>query len=84
MSEPRPIDCTTQRLIGALTLSRAQLAELVSVSTGTLYSWATGRRRPGPENAARLVEVAERHAELIAFQAAEIARTLWPDGARPR
>ncbi|HEX6939024.1 MAG TPA: helix-turn-helix transcriptional regulator [Longimicrobiales bacterium] len=81
MNEPNSIG-PAQRLIGALTLSRAQLASLLDVSTGTLYSWATGRRTPSRANAARLVDVARRQAELIAAYGAELARA--SSGARPR
>lgn len=64
-----------QRLVGALTLSRTQLARQLNVSPGTLYSWMVGRRRPGPKNVERLIEVAEQHARTIVACAAELSRS---------
>lgn len=75
MRIPSPNDSPAQRLIGTLTLSRAQLARQLNVSPGTLYSWSVGRRRPGPKNVARLSEIAEQHARTIAECVAELSRS---------
>lgn len=75
MHTPTPAGSPVQRLVGILTLSRTELARQLDVSPGTLYSWMAGRRRPGPRNVERLVEIAERHAETIRACLAEIARS---------
>ncbi|MFO7893136.1 MAG: helix-turn-helix transcriptional regulator [Longimicrobiales bacterium] len=42
------------------------VAEEAGVSYSALYSWATGRRRPSPENLERLASVAARRANRLA------------------
>lgn len=41
------------------------VAAEAGVSYSALYSWATGRRRPNPENLARLASVAARRADRL-------------------
>ena len=41
------------------------VAEEAGVSYSALYSWATGRRTPNPENLARLASVAARRADRL-------------------
>jgi transcriptional regulator with XRE-family HTH domain len=42
------------------------VASEAGVSYSALYSWATGRRSPNPENLARLASVASRRADRLA------------------
>ena len=42
------------------------VAQEAGVSYSALYSWATGRRRPGPRNLEKLAKLAEQRADRLA------------------
>lgn len=48
------------------------VADEAGVSYSALYSWATGRRRPGPRNLEKLARLAERRAGRLEGLAEEL------------
>lgn len=57
------------------------VAAEAGVSYSALYSWATGRRRPSPENLKRLADVATERADRLSDLAHGIRRRI--NGRRP-
>ena len=58
------------------------VAEEAGVSYSALYSWATGRRRPGPRNLEKLARLAEERAGRLEGLAEEL-RTRVPRNRPP-
>lgn len=52
------------------------VAKEAGVSYSALYSWATGRRRPGRRNLEKLASLAEQRAEELEDVAAELRSRL--------
>ena len=52
------------------------VAKEAGVSYSALYSWATGRRRPGRRNLEKLASLAEQRAEELEEVAAELRSRL--------
>jgi transcriptional regulator with XRE-family HTH domain len=48
------------------------VAQEADVSYSALYSWATGRRRPGRRNLEKLASIADRRAERLTRLAARL------------
>lgn len=59
------------------------VAQEAGVSYSALYSWATGRRRPGRANVEKLAALAEQRAEELEEVAAELRERLDREGAGP-
>lgn len=58
------------------------VAREAGVSYSALYSWATGRRRPGRKNIEKLAALAEQRAEELGALASELrARLERPSGS---
>ncbi|MFP4623478.1 MAG: helix-turn-helix domain-containing protein [Gemmatimonadota bacterium] len=57
------------------------VAREAGVSYSALYSWATGRRRPGRRNLERLASLAEQRSEELESLAEELRRRIEGDGA---
>jgi transcriptional regulator with XRE-family HTH domain len=56
------------------------VAQEAGVSYSALYSWATGRRRPGRRNLERLASLAEERSSRLDELAAEIRAQLRTNG----
>ena len=56
------------------------VAREAGVSYSALYSWATGRRRPGRQNLEKLASLAEERAEQLDRLAGELRDRLEKDG----
>jgi transcriptional regulator with XRE-family HTH domain len=52
------------------------VAQEAGVSYSALYSWATGRRRPGRRNLERLASLAEQRSEDLGALAVELREHL--------
>lgn len=58
------------------------VAQEAGVSYSALYSWATGRRRPGRRNLERLASLAEQRSERLDALAGELRDRLRQNGPR--
>ncbi len=58
------------------------VAQEAGVSYSALYSWATGRRRPGRRNLQKLVELAEDRSDRLDELAEELRAKLEKNGRR--
>lgn len=52
------------------------VAREAGVSYSALYSWATGRRRPGRQNLEKLAKLADQRADELKRLASELRRRL--------
>jgi transcriptional regulator with XRE-family HTH domain len=55
------------------------VAQEAGVSYSAIYSWATGRRRPGRRNLEKLASLADRRADRLAALAARIRQQVGDD-----
>jgi transcriptional regulator with XRE-family HTH domain len=55
------------------------VAQEAGVSYSALYSWATGRRRPGRRNLEKLASVAEERADRLEQLAERLRREVGPN-----
>lgn len=61
-------------LVELLCRGPRDLARELRVSYGAVYAWSVGRRRPKPEHALRLAELAERRARCLSESAKRLKR----------
>lgn len=59
------------------------VAQEAGVSYSALYSWATGRRRPGRRNLERLASLAEERSSRLDELAGELRQRLRQNGQGP-
>ena len=59
------------------------VAKEAGVSYSALYSWATGRRRPGRRNLEKLATLAEQRSAELEALSRQIRDRLEADGERP-
>lgn len=57
------------------------VAQEAGVSYSALYSWATGRRRPGRRNLEKLIRLAEQRSQRLDRLAAELRQRLQQKGS---
>lgn len=67
-------------LLQAIAGRMEDVAREAGVSYSALYSWATGRRRPGRQNLEKLATLAEERSEDLAALAAELRARLQGQG----
>ncbi|MBW3553068.1 MAG: helix-turn-helix domain-containing protein [Gemmatimonadetes bacterium] len=71
MAKGEPVSELVGDLLEGIAGRMEDVAEEAGVSYSALYSWATGRRRPGPRNLEKLARLAEQragHLEELAGQ----------------
>ena len=56
------------------------VAQEAGVSYSALYSWATGRRRPGRQNLEKLAKLAQQRSRELEEVASELRKRLDPNG----
>jgi transcriptional regulator with XRE-family HTH domain len=81
VSQKQPLSELVQDLLSGIAGRVEDVAEETGVSYSALYSWSTGRRRPGPQNVEKLAELADQRARRLA-RLAERLRSLDGDGQR--
>jgi transcriptional regulator with XRE-family HTH domain len=59
------------------------VAQEAGVSYSALYSWATGRRRPGRDNLEKLASLAEQRAGRLERLADRLRDQVTPNGQQP-
>ena len=83
MAKGEPVSELVGDLLEGIAGRMEDVAEEAGVSYSALYSWATGRRRPGPRNLEKLARLAEQRAGRLEGLAEElrtrVSRTRTPD-----
>lgn len=84
MNEDRSISEVIGELLGGVAGRMEDVAQEAGVSYSALYSWATGRRRPGRENVEKLAQLAETRASRLEGLAGSLRVWLEEGGERAR
>lgn len=72
MAKGEPVSDLVGDLLEGIAGRMEDVAEEAGVSYSALYSWATGRRRPGPRNLEKLARLAEQRAGRLENLAEEL------------
>ena len=72
MAKGEPVSELVGDLLEGIAGRMEDVADEAGVSYSALYSWATGRRRPGPRNLEKLARLAERRAGRLEGLAEEL------------
>ena len=65
MAKGEPVSDLVGDLLEGIAGRMEDVAQEAGVSYSALYSWATGRRRPGPRNLEKLAKLAEQRADRL-------------------
>lgn len=65
MAKGEPVSDLVGDLLEGIAGRMEDVAQEAGVSYSALYSWATGRRRPGPRNLEKLARLAEQRADRL-------------------
>lgn len=76
MENRSPVSDVVGALLRGIAGRMEDVAREAGVSYSALYSWATGRRRPGRRNLERLASLAEQRSEELESLAGELRRRL--------
>ena len=80
MAKDEPVSELVGDLLEGIAGRMEDVAEEAGVSYSALYSWATGRRRPGPRNLEKLARLAEQRADHLEALAGQLRTRLSPNG----
>ncbi|HUG42034.1 MAG TPA: helix-turn-helix transcriptional regulator [Longimicrobiales bacterium] len=72
MAKGAPVSELVGDLLEGIAGRMEDVAQEAGVSYSALYSWATGRRRPGPRNLEKLARLAEQRAGRLEGLAEEL------------
>lgn len=72
MAENKQVSDVVGDLLQGIAGRMEDVAREAGVSYSALYSWATGRRRPGRQNLEKLAKLAEQRSEELAVLAGEL------------
>lgn len=72
MAKGEPVSELVGDLLEGIAGRMEDVAQEAGVSYSALYSWATGRRHPGPRNLERLARLAEKRAGRLEGLAEEL------------
>lgn len=81
MAQKKPVSDVVGDLLQGIAGRMEDVAREAGVSYSALYSWATGRRRPGRQNLEKLADLAEQRSEELGRLASEL-RARVDGGAR--
>lgn len=76
MAKGEPVSELVGDLLEGIAGRMEDVADEAGVSYSALYSWATGRRRPGPRNLEKLARLAEQRAGRLEDLAEELRTRL--------
>lgn len=76
MAEDKVVSDVVGDLLHGIAGRMEDVAREAGVSYSALYSWATGRRRPGRQNLEKLATLAEQRSEELDTVAAELRKRL--------
>lgn len=80
MAEEKVISEVVGDLLQGIAGRMEDVAQEAGVSYSALYSWATGRRRPGRQNLEKLASLAEQRSEELDTLATELRKRLERSG----
>lgn len=80
MAENKAVSDVVGDLLQGIAGRMEDVAREAGVSYSALYSWATGRRRPGRQNLEKLATLAEHRSEELERLASELRATLEQTG----
>ena len=80
MAKDEPVSELVGDLLEGIAGRMEDVAEEAGVSYSALYSWATGRRRPGPRNLEKLARLAEQRADHLEELAEQLRTRLSGNG----
>ena len=80
MGKNAPVSGLVEDLLDGIAGRMEDVAQEAGVSYSALYSWATGRRRPGRRNLERLANLAEQRAGRLDDLADRLRATMNGDG----
>ena len=84
MAKGEPVSELVGDLLEGIAGRMEDVAEEAGVSYSALYSWATGRRRPGPRNLEKLARLAEQRAGHLEGLAEELRTRVSRNGPGDR
>jgi transcriptional regulator with XRE-family HTH domain len=85
VAQTKPVADVVGDLLQGIAGRMEDVAKEAGVSYSALYSWATGRRRPGRQNLEKLARLAEQRSDELKGLATELRRQLDGGGkGRPR
>lgn len=76
MAEEKGVSDVVGDLLQGIAGRMEDVAREAGVSYSALYSWATGRRRPGRQNLEKLAALAEQRSEELDTLATELRKKL--------
>lgn len=76
MAQTKPVADVVGDLLRGIAGRMEDVAKEAGVSYSALYSWATGRRRPGRQNLEKLARLAEQRSDELSRLATELRRRL--------
>ncbi len=76
MAQKKPVADVVGDLLQGIAGRMEDVAKEAGVSYSALYSWATGRRRPGRQNLEKLARLAEQRSEELKGLATELRHRL--------
>lgn len=76
MAEDKVVSDVVGDLLHGIAGRMEDVAREAGVSYSALYSWATGRRRPGRQNLEKLATLAKQRSEELDTVAAELRKRL--------
>ncbi len=82
MAKGEAVSALISDLLDGIAGRMEDVAQEAGVSYSALYSWATGRRRPGRRNLEKLVELAEDRSDRLDELAEALRSRLQQDGGR--
>lgn len=80
MAEQKRVSDVVGDLLSGIAGRMEDVAQEAGVSYSALYSWATGRRRPGRQNLEKLATLAEERSEELEALATELRQRLDRNG----
>jgi transcriptional regulator with XRE-family HTH domain len=80
---PDPLGDDLAKLLRLMTLSDGQLAREIGVSSATVRSWRTGRRKPSPRNSRLLAASARNHARTLLALTRDLGEEASPPASPP-
>jgi transcriptional regulator with XRE-family HTH domain len=84
MAGKEPVSEVVGELLDGIAGRIEDVAREAGVSYSALYSWATGRRRPGRRNLEKLASLAEQRADRLESLAASLRSQVQENGDRER
>lgn len=81
MAQKKPVSDVVGELLKGIAGRMEDVAREAGVSYSALYSWATGRRRPGKQNLEKLAKLADQRSAELKRLATELRAKLETSGS---